>query len=100
MWWFSLLGHDENDGGEAVIFGEGRAGATYSWKGLQLGEKRLYISPLRGGGPTLRPVSPTGWKRGRRLNSLPLRGVGSTHQGVVPLRDGVEPGANLKNQVG
>jgi hypothetical protein len=28
--------------------------------------------PLRGVGPTLRPVSPTGWKRGRRLDLEPF----------------------------
>ena len=28
------------------------------------------MSSLRGVGPTLRPVSPTGWKRGRRLRLL------------------------------
>jgi len=44
MWWSSLLAGHWIDGGEALIFGEGRAGAVYSWKGRQLGEKKLYIS--------------------------------------------------------
>jgi len=51
MWWSSLLAGNWIDGGEALIFGEGKAGAVYSWKGRQLGDKRLYISPLRGVGP-------------------------------------------------
>jgi len=33
------------DEGEAFRGWEGRAGAIYSWKGRQLLEKRLYISP-------------------------------------------------------
>ena len=47
--------------GWALIFGEGRAGAVYSWKGRQLGEKRLYISPElnsqfeKSGGPVESP---------------------------------------------
>jgi len=45
MWWSSLLAGNWIDGGEALIFGEGKAGAVYSWKGRQLGEKRLYIAP-------------------------------------------------------
>jgi len=45
MWWSSLLAGNWIDGGEALIFGEGRAGAVYSWKGRQLSEKRLYIFP-------------------------------------------------------
>jgi len=45
MWLSSLLAGNLIDGGEALIFGEGRAGAVYSWKRQQLGEKRLYISP-------------------------------------------------------
>jgi hypothetical protein len=41
----SLLAGNWIDGGEALIFGENRAGVVYSWKGRQLCEKRLYIPP-------------------------------------------------------
>jgi len=40
----SLLVGNWIDGNEALIFGEGRAGAVYLRKGPQLGEKRLYLS--------------------------------------------------------
>jgi len=61
MWWPSLLAGNWIDGGEALIFGEGRAGAIYSWKGRQLPGKRVYISPDRAsqfeksGGPVESP---------------------------------------------
>ena len=40
-----LLAGNWIDEGEALIFGDGRIGDVYLWKGRQLGEKRLYISP-------------------------------------------------------
>jgi len=50
MWYTFILSGDEIEDGKAFKGGEGRAGAIYSWKGRQLLEKRVYLSPLRAGG--------------------------------------------------
>jgi hypothetical protein len=44
MWWSSLLAGNWIDWGEALIFGEGRAGAVYSWKECKSGGRRVYSS--------------------------------------------------------
>lgn len=40
-----ILSGDEIEDGKAFKGGEGRAGAIYSWKGRQLLEKRVYLTP-------------------------------------------------------
>ena len=86
MWWSSLLAGNWIDGGEAVIFGEGRAGAVYSWKGRQLREKRLYISPE----PNSQFEKSAGMTHQRRVNLWilgvdikPLIGRGELGHGIV-----------------
>jgi hypothetical protein len=48
MWYTFILGGDQIDEGKSIRGREGRAGAIYSWKGQQLLEKSLYISPDKG----------------------------------------------------